>query len=187
MKKKLLLSLALCTSLQFSITLGSEASPTLQWFRDKANATYDYAASWIPISIRDKVKSWNTKYKIAVASAIIASLAAIYNKDAIMAMFNNAIENTTEDTYTALSTPAITGTPEEYAQRVALDEKSRFNYKVEDIMKMLGNTDNTGIISATHGQLRDLYLDLHPGADKDPAFIEAIRRLENEQGVDFNF
>jgi hypothetical protein len=92
---KFLLTLALCAGLQFNAHAAEQAeTPTTEqsyWqmyapqrAQDAATATYDYAASWIPQSVKDRVNSWSTRKKIAVASAIIGSLAAIYNRDQII-------------------------------------------------------------------------------------------------------
>ena len=52
----------------------------------------DYAASWVPQPIKDTVDSWSTRKKVAVASAIIASLAAIYNREAIMNLVKDMLD-----------------------------------------------------------------------------------------------
>jgi hypothetical protein len=63
-----------------------------QFMQDATTATSNYVASWIPQSIKDRINSWSTRKKVAVASAIIVSLAAIYNRDTIISMINTALD-----------------------------------------------------------------------------------------------
>ena len=46
----------------------------------------------MPQPIKDTVDSWSTRKKVAVASAIIASLAAIYNREAIMNLVKDMLD-----------------------------------------------------------------------------------------------
>ena len=55
----------------------------------------DYAASWVPKSVKNKINSLSRKQQIGLLSTLIAVLAAIYNKDAIIAFVNNAFERST--------------------------------------------------------------------------------------------
>jgi len=189
-----LLAFALAIGLQFAVNAAETQSKpsflqtwTPQFMQDAATSTYNYAASWIPQSVKDIVNTWSTRKKVFIASAIIGSLvAAGYHKDKIMALL---FDNTTDNNRISSRAPeeaTFTGTPEEYAQMLEDNKKRMFEYEVKEIMDSLSNTKNTGIISATHGQLRDLYIYLNPNASQNPAFNEAVKRLEENQGIDFS-
>lgn len=61
-----------------------------QFMQDTASATSDYIASWIPNRIKNAVNKMSTKTKIALATTAIASLAALYHRDALIKMlFSN--------------------------------------------------------------------------------------------------
>lgn len=110
--KNLLATLALCALIQTPLCLGSEAQQAQQSFlqryassplrnlssamSQKAASAYttsrDYAASLVPQSIKDTVNSWSTKKKMAVATAILGALAAIYNRDVLMQWSQNIID-----------------------------------------------------------------------------------------------
>ena len=98
-----LITLSLCALIQTSLCLGSEAQQQQSYWQqyaptraqniatvaaNKASNAYttsrDYAATWVPQSVKDRVNTWSTKKKMAVASAILVALAAIYNKDVLM-------------------------------------------------------------------------------------------------------
>ena len=99
---KFLITLALCAMISSNISFGSQETQTQsssywlpQTLQDlgaaasqKAISTYqstrDYAASWVPQSIKDRVNTWSNKKKMAVAAATLGALLAIYNRDVLM-------------------------------------------------------------------------------------------------------
>ena len=108
----LLATLALCALIQAPLCLSSETQQVQQSFLNRYafnpirnlgstisqktssayTSTRDYAASWVPQSVKDRVNTWSTKKKMAVASAILVALAAIYNKDVLMQWVSNILD-----------------------------------------------------------------------------------------------
>lgn len=62
-----------------------------QFMQNAVTSTKNYAASWIPQSIKDRVNTWSTKKKLAVAGAALTSLLAIYNKDQIIKWMSDTL------------------------------------------------------------------------------------------------
>ena len=163
-KNNFLIILTLCAGLQ-SPTWASELEVKKSywqtyapiWIQNKTTATADYLASWIPQSVIDTVNSWSTRKKVAVASAIIASLAAIYNKDYILALVNNAIDAEPEH-------------PNKY----------NFENEVKKVMDILGDSSPIDIDNPplfTPQKYAPRYIRMHPEVLKDPAFNEAMQRM----------
>src|ERR1700733_12146980 len=101
---KFLITLALCATISSNISFGSQKQTSSYWLpqtlqdlgaaaSQKAISAYqstrDYAASWVPQSIKDRVNTWSAKKKMAVAAAVLGSLAAIYNRDYIIKWVND--------------------------------------------------------------------------------------------------
>lgn len=85
----------------------------------------DYAASWVPQSVKDRINSWSTRKKLAIAGAILASLAAVYNRDIILAFVNDTIEKQRQEIFESNVEFGITGIKQHLAlteQRMSLQD-----------------------------------------------------------------
>jgi hypothetical protein len=102
---KFLLTITLCAGLQFNAHAAEQAeTPTTeqsywqmyapQFAQDAATTTSAYVASWIPQPVKDRVNSWSPRKQKIVLGAIITSLAAIYNREAILEFVNNMLITT---------------------------------------------------------------------------------------------
>jgi hypothetical protein len=84
---KLLIALALCAAMQPGISFGSEAPKSKGYWESYAPQFMQRGASYVSektTNLYNTVNSWSTQKKVAVASAIVASLALIYNRDTII-------------------------------------------------------------------------------------------------------
>ena len=109
--KNILVTLALYALIQAPLCFGSETQQSPSYWQqyaptraqnlatvaaNKASNAYttsrDYAATWVPQSVKDRVNTWSTKKKMAVAAAILGTLAAIYNRDVLMQWAQNIID-----------------------------------------------------------------------------------------------
>lgn len=114
MKNKFIITLALFVSISPTISMQTEQpipqSKATQswsdWARTKSSNLWqagsqklsqarNYAAGFIPESIKNTVSKWSAQKQIAVASAIVGALAlAGYNKDTLMQTLSDAWSNT---------------------------------------------------------------------------------------------
>ena len=84
---KFLTALALCVALQPAVNFAAEPEQVPQ--------VLSYWQQYAPQRLQDMVttvNNWSTKKKIAVAGTIIATLAAIYNRDQIMQWVSGVLE-----------------------------------------------------------------------------------------------
>jgi hypothetical protein len=98
---KLLIALALCAAMQPNISFGAQTPQTEEPAPQSQSYWQQYAPQFMQRGTRyvsetatnfyNTVNSWSTQKKIAVASAIVASLALIYNRDTIMQMISGGI------------------------------------------------------------------------------------------------
>ena len=82
---RFLLAFALCIGLQFNTSIYSSESYLSQALKAASSTVSSY---WQ--SIQNTVSNWSTRKKIAVTSALLASLAAIYNREALMTLVDDA-------------------------------------------------------------------------------------------------
>ena len=148
-----------------------------QFVQDATSATSGYIASWIPQSIRERVNSWSTRKKVIIASAALASLAAIYNRDQIIAMINQAtmMEEPTATQVKTISDQASSQKP--------LNELNAWNeWDVQRIIASLTQPNGLGPIPLSPKELKEIYLENFPDAENDPLYKEAITRLNQALG-----
>ena len=84
---KLLIALALCAAMQPGISFSSAVPQSQSYYQQYAPQFMQDTTGYISKQARsayDTVNSWSTQKKVAVASAIITALAAVYNRDQIM-------------------------------------------------------------------------------------------------------
>lgn len=89
---KFFIAFAFCIAMQPAISFCAQGlqeplENKSYWQRGK-----EYAASWVPQSVKDTINQWSTRKKIGVLSAIIGTLVAIYNKDQIIQWVDNIIK-----------------------------------------------------------------------------------------------
>ena len=84
---KMLIVLALCAAMQPGISFSSAVPQSQSYYQQYAPQFMQDTTGYISKQARsayDTVNSWSTQKKVAVASAIITALAAVYNRDQIM-------------------------------------------------------------------------------------------------------
>jgi len=103
-KNKLIIVLVLCIGISSTISLASQQPSGLaEWFYNRGTSLWQagvqkasqaklYAASFIPQSFVDTIAKWSIQKKTAVVTAIIAALALLYDKDAVMQMTSDAYD-----------------------------------------------------------------------------------------------
>jgi hypothetical protein len=96
---KIIITIALFMGLFSSVSFGAEATNAgwMHWTQQQFSGLYHgminslTGAIQIPQSISNSVNKWNDRTKIAVATAAIVSLLAVYKRQAIVEWLNDLI------------------------------------------------------------------------------------------------
>lgn len=104
---KFLITLMLCIATQPTISLCFDnQKANAAEFSESGNTSDEPTPSWwrpytpqFMQDLADRVNAWSTKKKFAVAGAILTGLAALYNKDAVMAWVQSLLQAPTEKNF----------------------------------------------------------------------------------------
>lgn len=94
----LLIALMLCATINTGEAPDSQEASASYWqqyapqfMQTALTSAQDYAASWVPKSIKDRVNEWSIGTKLTIITAILASLLAIYNRETIIQFVQDSL------------------------------------------------------------------------------------------------